>query len=99
MEISIIQQILDLIAKLGINPLILLAIVFIVTGLKKLDSKNKFKAGYVLFPLIASIIVVTAFAFASKSIDMAILIRDYLTHAALGAYGYNIYSKLIRKPK
>jgi len=97
MEVAIINQLVDLIIELGINPFILISVIFITTGLKKIDKKNKFKPGYVLFPLIASLITVIIFTYANNEFIIAFVIKDVLIHASLGAYAYDIYNKIINK--
>jgi hypothetical protein len=90
-----IKTLLDTFSELGINPLYVLAVIFITALLKSFDVKNKFKQGYVLFPLLASLGVcatITPFQYADWLMASCI-------HAAVGAYGYNLYSDLIKKRK
>lgn len=90
-----ISSLLETFEKIGINPLIVIAVIFSTTLLKSFDVKNKFKQSYVIFPLIASMVFVYILGFVS--IDKWLI--DSCIHAAIGAYGYNIYSNLIRPKK
>jgi len=91
-----INQALVLFKELGIDPLFLIGVVFLTALLKSFDRKNRFKQGYVLFPLLASLLLFAT----EKPFVLASYAVNSLVHAALGAYGYNLYSNLLkRKPK
>ena len=86
---------LALMQQLGINPLVILVVIFLTGLCKAIDRRNKLKAGYVLFPLVSSLIatalvppfVPLTWAFAS------------LVHAACGAYFYDLYANAKRAKK
>lgn len=82
-------------SKLGLDPLKVVAIVFAATMLKSIDRKNKFKRGYVLFPFVA--------AMAICAIETPWVwgkwLMDSFVNAAVAAFLYNIYAKMIRPPR
>lgn len=92
-----IINILKQLTELGINPFIIIAVVFLTTIIKSFDKKNKFKQGYVLIPLFTSLAIclltqIQSFVFSTWIIDSC-------SYAAIGAYGYNIYYKLLKGKK
>lgn len=90
-----IATLLKTFEDIGINPIIIVAVIFSTTLLKSFDTKNKFKQSYVIFPLLASMVFV--YIMGKPAIGKWFI--DSCIHAAIGAYGYNIYSNLIRPKK
>jgi hypothetical protein len=90
-----INQVLELFNKLGINPLYVGVIVFITYLAKSFDKKNKFKQGYVLFPLLISLFLFSL----NKKFEISKYVIDSCIHAAVGSYGYNLYSNFMKKKK
>lgn len=92
---NLLQPILDLFQRLGVNPLFVLAIVFITWVIKKIDRKNKFKLGYVLIPLLASLLLFALI----KPFVLESYVVNSMVHAAVSAYGYNLYANLFKRKK
>lgn len=88
-----IQELLNTFTTLGINPIYILVIIFITSVIKSFDRKKKIKQGYVLFPFIVSLIIC---GFEKPFVFQDWIIQSSI-HAAVGAYGYNLYSDLIKK--
>lgn len=89
------QALLSSFEILNINPIYLVCIIFGTTLFKSFDIKNKFKQGYVLFPLLTSLVIFL--------VEWPIVLQTYfvdaIVHAAIGAYGYTVYSKLFKRKK
>ncbi len=90
-----VNEALKLMEKLGINPLYVLSVVFLTMLLKAFDPKNKFKQGYVLFPLLSSLAV----CLFDRPFLAASWIFKSIIHAGIGSYAYNLYVRLIRDRK
>lgn len=91
--IKIINDLLDLFIKLGINPLYIIAIMFVTTTAKFIDKKRELKRWYVLFPLIAALL----FFVTLKPFVFNVYIINSCVHAAVSSFSYTIYSKLLKK--
>lgn len=82
------------ISKLGLDATAVVAVVFLTFILKTVDRRNRFKAGYVLFPLISAMLVcLVGFKFEWKK-----WLMDSLVYAAIAAYVYDMYANMV-KPK
>jgi len=93
--LKIANGLLELFTRLGVNPLYVVAIVFFTTVLKSFDPKDRFKQGYVVFPLIIGLAVCRM----DRTLAYDKWIVQSLVHASLGAYGYMVYAKLFKKDK
>lgn len=86
------NDLLEITDKLGINPLAIIGVVVVSAVLKQLDPKDKFKAGYVLFPLIAGLAVCRLL----PGLTWQEWILQSLASAAFAGYGYDLYARLIK---
>jgi hypothetical protein len=95
MELDFIKGIAEFLARYGIDPPIIAAVFFAVLVLKRIDRKNKFKAGYVMFPLMAALAICAL----RPGFEWRAWVLDSFKYAAIAAYLYDLYSKLAkRKP-
>lgn len=82
------------ISKLGLDAASVVAVVFLTFMLKMIDKRDRFKAGYVLFPLVSAMIV----CFIKSEFVWKKWLSDSLVYAAIAAYLYDMYANMI-KPK
>jgi hypothetical protein len=88
---ELLTEITDLLSKYGIDALSIVAIVFMTFVLKSLDRKDRFRPGYVVFPLLSSIAVIGASdLIAARAIDPVRI----LIYGGLSAWLYDIYSSI-----
>jgi len=95
---DLVKEITGLLEKYGIDVLLIVAVIFLTYVLKSFDVKNKFKPGYVVFPLLSSIVVVGASEWiSSHSVDPVMI----LVYGGVSAWLYDLYSsyKATRKAK
>jgi hypothetical protein len=86
------NDIVALIKDLGINPVVIIAIMFATAFLKSMDPKDRFKQGYTLFPLVSSLVV-------CKVLFKEDWFIQALIHAGLSAWFYDVYAKVIKPGK
>lgn len=83
------NDVVQLVQTLGVNPAIVVAIMFVTAMIKNLDSKDRFKRWYTFLPLIASLIVCI------PTFKGAWFVQT-LIHAGISAWFYDIYAGAIK---
>jgi hypothetical protein len=81
-------------SQLGLDPIIIVAIVFLTTFIKSFDKGNKLKRFYAAIPFAASMAIVAL----TIKWELKAWIIQSLVNAAIAAYLYNLYVGMI-KPK
>lgn len=89
MEIlDIIDKALGQFERLGINPLYVAAVIFLTWVAKAFDRRNRLKQGYVLFPLVAGMLVCGTV----QPFEWRAWLVASLVHAGVGAWAYSVWS-------
>lgn len=84
-----LQEIAELLGKYGVDVMQIVAVMFLTFVLKSFDRKDKFKEGYVIFPLLSSIIVVGVVGWIrNHSVDVVMV----LVYGGLSAWLYDMYA-------